>query len=458
MSFLRVCEIAAPMPTPSDTAKHPFLTRPHRTLLGLSFPVLLSLVAEPLTGLADTAFIARLGAVPLAALGVGTMTLSSIFWVFNFLDIGTQTNVSQALGRRDHTLAARMCSLAFLLGIGFGIMLALLGLIAAGPAARFMGGTAEVQQQAIAYIRLRLIGAPAVLATIAAFGTLRGLQDMRTPLWVAVGVNALNIVLDAVLIFGLGPIPPLGISGAALASSASQWLGAVGVGLAIYFRLGLPDRLPISDALKLLKVGGELFMRTGLLTLFLLLATRAATRIGAEAGAAHQAIRQFWVFANLFLDAFAITAQSLVGFFIGSQLIAQARKVASLACLWSLAAGGVLMLVMLFGRQWVAAALVPEAALPLFMSAWLVAAAAQPVSALSFATDGIHWGTGDFRYIRNSVALATGAGIAALLAMDLNRPGGLTWIWAITAFWIVIRAVMGVLRIWPGIGRAPLGK
>jgi hypothetical protein len=76
-------------------------------------PVLLSLVAEPITGLVDTAFIARLGAAPLAALGVGTMALSSIFWIFNFLGIGTQTEISFALGRQDQSQAARMGSLSF---------------------------------------------------------------------------------------------------------------------------------------------------------------------------------------------------------------------------------------------------------------------------------------------------------------------------------------------------------
>jgi MATE family multidrug resistance protein len=279
---------------------------------------------------------------------------------------------------------------------------------------------------------------------------------MRTPLWVAVGVNALNIFLDAVLIFGWGPIPPLGVVGAAAASAASQWLGAFGAGLAVYKRLGLPNRLQMSETKKLLKVGGELFVRTGLLTLFLLLATRAATRIGPEAGAAHQAIRQFWLFANLFLDAFAVTAQSLVGYFSGSRQIEQARKVAYLACVWSLGAGMLLAFAMLLGRSLAAGLLVPDAALALFMPAWLVAAAAQPISALSFVTDGIHWGTGDFRYLSGVVVLATGCGVIALQLLDLSQPGGFTRIWLIIAFWILIRGLFGVLRIWPGIGKAPL--
>ena len=261
---------------------------------------------------------------------------------------------------------------------------------------------------------------------------------------------------NAVLIFGWGPIPALGVVGAAAASAASQWLGAMGAGFAVYRRLGLPDRLQMGEAKKLLKVGGDLFVRTGLLTLFLLLTTRAATRIGPEAGAAHQAIRQFWVFANLFLDAFAVTAQSLVGYFIGSRQVAQARKVAHLACVWSLAAGTLLAVAMLFGRTSAAGLFVPDSALAMFMPAWLVAAAAQPISALSFATDGIHWGTGDFRYLRNVVVLATVCGLTAIQLLDLSQPGNFTQIWLIIAFWILIRGLLGVLRIWPGIGKAPL--
>ena len=73
------------MTKPTDSkAPHPFIRHPHRTILALSTPVLLSLVAEPLTGLVDTAFVAQLGAAPLAALGVGAATLSSVFWSSTF--------------------------------------------------------------------------------------------------------------------------------------------------------------------------------------------------------------------------------------------------------------------------------------------------------------------------------------------------------------------------------------
>jgi MATE family multidrug resistance protein len=436
--------------------EHAFVKFPHRTLIFLSFPVLLSLIAEPVTGLVDTAFIARLGSESLAALGVGTMALSSIFWIFNFLAIGTQTEVAQATGSLSPSRAARMGTLAFGLGLIFGLLLAIIGYPAADPAARLLGATGTIAVQAQGYIRIRLFGAPAVLAIIAAFGSMRGIQDMRTPLLVASGINLLNILLDAVLIYGWGPIPAFGISGAAAASSVSWWAGALMAAIAVRGRLGLPDRIPIGEAKRLLRVGGELFVRTGLLILFLLLATRAATRIGADAGAAHQAIRQVWVFTNLFLDAFAITGQSLVGYFIGSGRVAEARRVAGVVCIWSAATGGALTLIMWYGRNLAIAAFVPQAAVQIFLPAWLVAAAAQPLSALSFATDGIHWGTGDFRYLRNAVAVATGCGAAALMLLDKGRPDALSLIWIITAGWIFVRALFGMIRIWPGVGKSPL--
>jgi MATE family multidrug resistance protein len=80
------------------TAPHPFIQAPHRTFIALSAPLLVSLIAEPLTGLADTAFVARLGAASLAGLGVGAAVLSSVFWVFNFIGIGTQTEVARSAG------------------------------------------------------------------------------------------------------------------------------------------------------------------------------------------------------------------------------------------------------------------------------------------------------------------------------------------------------------------------
>ena len=436
--------------------EHSFASRPHGTLLRLSFPVLISLIAEPLTGLVDTAFVMRLGSGAMTALGVGSILLSSSFWIFNFLGISTQTEVAHATGSGTQGRAAELCGFALVLAAGFGLLMALMGALLAHPAAAAMGASPEVEAPAVVYLRIRLLAAPAVIAMTVCFGALRGLQDMRTPLWIAVSVNLLNIALDAVLIFGWGFIPALGIAGAAWATVVAHWLGVIWALVEVRHRLGKPAALHGRDARRLLVVGGDLFVRTGLLSLFLILTTRAATTIGKEAGSAHHAIRQVWLFTALVLDAFAASAQSLVGYFLGAKHRELARRVARLSCGWSLGTGVALALGMLLLEGPVARWLVPEDARDLFGPAWRAAALAQPLNALSFATDGLHWGTRDFRYLRNAMVLATGVGAAGIWWLDEAADGALTWVWIVTALWITVRAVLGVARIWPGIGRAPL--
>ena len=435
---------------------HPFTKAPHRTVLALSVPVFFSLIAEPLTGLVDTAFVAQLGVVPLAALGVGTAALSSVLWVFNFLGIGTQTEVAQAAGRNNLERAGRITGLALLLSAGAGLILLIVGYGLAPPVARLLGATAELEIDAVLYMRIRLWGAPAVLLFLAAAGALRGLQDMHTPLWIAIGVNAINIGLDALLIFGFGPIPALGIAGAALASVLAQWIGALWATAVIVRRLGWPQQLKWGEAWQLIQIGGDLFVRTGMLMLFMLLTTRIATLISAESGAAHQAIRQVWLFTALGLDALAITAQSLVGYFVGAQQMGAAKRVAWVTSLWGFVLGVLLGLGMWLGEGWAIRLLIPAAAVALFQPAWIVAVLVQPINALAFVTDGIHWGTRDFRFLRNVMMIASITAGGALLLLDESQAGALTWVWIITGGWITMRAALGLLRVWPGIGRAPL--
>jgi len=435
---------------------HPFHDRPHRTLVTLSFPVLFSLLAEPLTGLADTAFVSRLGPVPLAALGVGTIALSSMFWIFNFLGIGSQTEVAQALGRQKGQQAVRITSLALAVAIAIGSALIVAGFPLAGILASLLGGEGAVHADASAYIQLRLLGAPGVLIMMVGFGVLRGMQDMRTPLWIAVAVNVLNIVLDPLLIYGSGPIPALGVAGAGLASSIAQNLGALWVIWELWRRLGLTRHFNLGDATRLLKVGGDLFLRTGLLMLYLLLATRVANQISPEAGAAHQAIRQAYLFSAFIMEAYAITAQSLVGYFLGAGELETARRVARISTLWSLVTGIILTVALVLLTDAIGALLVPPEAMALFIPAWIATAMLQPLSGLAFVTDGIHWGTADFRYLRNGMFFSTIAGVAALLLIDTSQPDALVWVWLTMVAWLGVRSAFGLVRIWPGMMDSPL--
>lgn len=429
-------------------------------MVRLALPVLFSLVAEPLTELADTAFVARMpGSEPVAALGIGTVAFSSIFWAFSFLGVGTQTEVAQSEGGRNHERAVKIVSLACVIGLGIGLFLMLAAMLFLPSIAAVFGAEGMVNDLACEYMFWRLLGAPAVLLSLACFGGLRGVQDMKTPLYVAVAVNILNVVLDWLLIFGAGPLPTMGVAGAAIASTISQWVGAVWCLLAVRSRLGLTIHVRGAGMGRLMKVGGDLFVRTGAVLVFLALCTRVSNRVGPDEGAAYQAIRQFFIFSALFLDAFAITGQSLVGYFLGANDRNQARRVARAVCLWSFGTGVALCAFMLAGKDWIAWLLVPPAAIGVFGPGWLVVAFSQPIGSLSFATDGIHWGTGDFRYLRNVMLIASIVGGACVLAVELWRPQPvLVYIWLATALWTFVRAGFGLVRVWPGIGRAPLAE
>ncbi|THB81128.1 MAG: MATE family efflux transporter [Desulfobacteraceae bacterium] len=421
----------------------------------MALPLLLSLIAEPLTGLIDTAFISRLGATQLAAVGVGTTALTSIFWAFNFLGVGTQTETAKAFGAKESVRVRQISSLAVALSLTIGFCLVILVFPFSSRIMSLMGASEEIHTLSVTYFKIRAVGAPAILITFAAFGVLRGLQDMKTPFIIAVSINVMNIVLDALLIFGAGPVPGFGVAGAAWASTISQWAGALWAVLRVHSNVRMTVDIHMADAAKLLRIGGDLFVRTGMLTLFLLLTTRKATMIGPEAGAAHQALRQFWVFTALFLDACAIAGQSLIGFFVGTGWVDQVRRVARVVCGWSLGIGMSLSIIMIAGQRGVEALLVPPSAREVFGSAWLVMCIFQPLNALAFGTDGIHWGTGDFRFLRNVVLLASLTSIGALALQGRFLPDTLTWIWIITGWWMSVRALFGILRIWPGLGNSP---
>lgn len=433
-----------------------FLQKPVKGFLFLWFPVLFSMIAEPLTGLVDTAFVAQLGSESLAALGIGTVVVTGALGLFNFLSVGSQTEISQSSGKGNLQQGRQLASQALTIGALIGSILLVLALFFAPSLASLMGGVEKVSEHASTYIQIRAFAAPAVLITMTSFGILYGLACMKTPLYIALTVNILNLILDPLLIFGYGPFPELGIAGAALASTISQWIGAGLCAYKILQSLGFTPGFRKEDIVKLLGIAKNLLLRSLSLILFLLLSTKIANQFGTESGAAHQAIRQVWIFSALFLDAAAVTAQSLIGYYYGSGDIVRSKQVARLVCLGSLGLGFLLMATMILGTSIFASLLVPDDAYSIFYPAWIVSSIVQPIAAIAYVTDGIHWGTGDFKYLKNAVIFATLCGIGALTTVGSLGIGNLTTIWYFMALWIAIRALFGFLRIWPGIGHSPL--
>src|SRR5690606_41975355 len=99
-----------------------------------------------------------------------------------------------------------------------------------------------------------------------------------------------------------------------------------------------------------------------------------------------------------------------------------------------------------------------ERAVAVFMPAWIIASLSQPISAVAFVTDGIHWGTGDYPYMRNGMIISTIIAGVMLYLINPNAENAFTLVWLAMVLWILIRAIVGIIRVYPGIGNAPIGN
>ncbi|HEY5013820.1 MAG TPA: MATE family efflux transporter [Acidimicrobiia bacterium] len=417
-------------------------------ILRLALPAFGALAAEPLYVLADTAIVGHLGTRPLAGLAVAGTLLSVAFGIFNFLAYATTAAVARRIGAGDRAKAAEQGIDSIWLAVGLGIVLTGVGLVIGPGVVRAMGASARIRPAALTYLRISLLGAPAVLVALAGTGYLRGCQDTRTPLVIQVAANVGNLALEMLLVFGLH----LGIAGSAWGTVVAQ-LGAAGAYVAIVRRAARaehasmrPDRAGIRAAAI---VGSNLVVRTGALLTAFLVSTSVASRIGDAQVAAHEIAFQIWNFLALSLDAVAIAGQAIVGRSLGAGDRTGTRAAARRMIEWGVIAGlvlgaGVALASPALARVFSHDATVRHNALPIL---WIVAAM-QPMNGVVFVLDGVLIGAGEARYLALAMLAATAIFVPAAAAVDALG-GGLIALWGALTLWMVARLV--------GMGRRYLG-
>ena len=411
-----------------------------REILALAIPALGALAIDPLLTLADTAFVARLGTVDLAALGVDTAILGFAFFAFNFLAYVVTPLVARALGRGRVDEARRWVGDALLLAIVLGLLVAVVLEVTAPLLVDLMGAGPGVADPAVSYLRIRALATPAVLIVTAGHGAFRGHKDTRTPLKVALGVNLLNLVLDPLLIFVFG----WGLEGAAIATVIAQYMGAVWFlrlivvgGMASRPR-GLKASLP--SLLDLGRNGALLTMRSGLLLASLTVAASVATRLGPEEIAAHQLVAQVFLLSALLADSFAIAAQAMVGDTVARGDLGALNTLNLRLVRWGVIAGLILMVAVGIGRFGLDPLASDETVADLAVGAGGVVALAEPVAAVLFVADGIFLGL----LALGTVVVSTGAGGLVAVALMLWTPLGDTvaGIWWALAVMLVVRGLV----------------
>jgi putative MATE family efflux protein len=416
-----------------------------REIWRLAVPAFAALVAEPLFLLADSAIVGHLGTPQLAGLGVAGAILSSLLGLFVFLAYGTTSSVARALGAGDrrHALAQGIDGLW--LALGLGLVVAVLGVTSAPALVDLFDPSEQVARHAVSYLRVASLGLPAMFVVFASTGVLRGLQDTRTPLVVAVAANIANIGLNVLLVYGLR----LGIAGSALGTvlaqvAAAGWLTAVVVRGARRYGAPLTPDLPGIRAAG--RTGAPLVVRTLTLRAALLITTYVATSQGEVSIAAHQIAFTVWTFLVFALDALAIAAQAMTGRYLGAADVAGARRVTRRLMGWG-AASGVAFGVVLAGLSTVLGGLFtsdPEVRRAL-AAVLIVAAVQQPVSGVVFVLDGVLIGAGDGVYLAWAGVLTLV--VYAPLAIAVQAAGGgLVWLWWAFGAFMLTRLVTLVLR------------
>jgi putative MATE family efflux protein len=213
----------------------------NRAILLLAIPMVLEMVLESLFAVVDVFFVGRLGADAVATVGLTESLLSLIFAVAIGLSMSTTAMVARRIGEKDPEDASVAGVQAVILGLGVSLVVGLPCFIFAPKLLQLMGASPEIVSTGSGYARIALGGSGAVLMLFLNNAIFRGAGDaaiaMRL-LWVS---NIINLVLDPCLIFGLGPFPRMGVTGAALATFTGRSIGV----LYQFYRLGKgTERLP----------------------------------------------------------------------------------------------------------------------------------------------------------------------------------------------------------------------
>lgn len=323
----------------------------NRRILRLAIPSIISNITVPLLGLVDVTIVGHLGATAyIGAIAVGGMLFNILYWNFGFLRMGTSGLTSQAYGRKDASGEVRILVQA----LSVGLISALGILIGQYPVERLafylLDTSAEVEKYAVAYFRVCIWGAPAVLTMYGFKGWFIGMQNSRFPMFIAIAVNVINILGSLCFVYVLG----MKVEGVALGTVVAEYSG-LGIALVLWmkyygklrFRIALRNSLQFSAMRRFFAVNRDIFLRT----LCLIAVTTFFTSTGARQGdvvlAVNTLLMQLFTLFSYIMDGFAYAGEALAGRYVGACNLKQLRH--AVRNLFGWGAGLSLLFTLLYG-------------------------------------------------------------------------------------------------------------
>ncbi len=291
----------------------------NREISAIAGPAIISNITTPLLAMIDVAIVGHIGsAVYIAAIAIGASMFNMLYWLFGFLRMGSSGMTAIAYGSGN----TRATSTLFYRSLAVGVVVGCLLLALSDPIAevllRFMDPDTDTLPEARRYFMIAISGAPATLGTFALSGWFLGMQDSRTPMWMALLTNVVNIAASLTLVFGCG----LKIEGVAIGSAIAQWSGFI-FGLTRALRHYRPQRPSLrevahpSELRRFFSINADIFLRTLCLVAVTVWFTRSGSRQGVDILAANAILMQLFMFFSYFMDGFAYAGEALAGKYAG---------------------------------------------------------------------------------------------------------------------------------------------
>ena len=392
-----------------------------RNLLLFSLPILAGNIAQSLNGSVNAIWVGRfLGEAALTA----TANANNImfFLIGSVFGIGMAATIliGQAMGGRDIAQARRVMGTSATFFIGLSVVIAIAGWFLSHPLLAAMGTPAASLPLAEAYLKVIFLAMPTLYAFAFLSSALRGVGDARTPFRFLLVSVALDIVLNPLLIFGMGPLPELGIAGAAWATLVAQTLSLAG--LLLYMRhkrhvlwLGRKDMALFNVDLAILKAlvvkGVPMGLQMVLISLSMIMLMTMVNQYGTDTAAAYGASLQLWTYVQMPAMAIGAACSSMAAQNVGAKLWGRVRATARQGVLFNFLMTGVLIAPLILLDRYTLALFLPQGSAALEAARHL-----NHIAVWSFLFFGVS-------FVISGVVRSTGAVLAPLVILAASLWG-----------------------------------
>jgi MATE family multidrug resistance protein len=383
----------------------------HRQIWQLAWPMIISNISVPLLGIVDTAILGHLQqATHLGAVALGSSVLAFVYWGFGFLRMGTTGLVAQATGSEQTQSSTDILQKSMLLALLAALVVLLFHSFIFQFTLQLMAVENELRNLAYNYCAIRIYSAPAVLLSYVLIGWFIGQQNTRIPLLIVLITNFLNILLDCILILGLG----MKSEGAALATLLSEYAGFLVALWVLHkhynFFASLKNYYHLCEFeryLKLLAINRHLFVRTICLLFCLAFFTAQGAQQGENILAANSILMQLIMLSAFGLDAFAHAVEAICGKAIGAKNLPLFFRIIRASILWSLSTALLFTLFFIVFKVQLITLFTDISAVRLYIDeyyGWLILLPL--VTVWSYLFDGIFVGATQSQGMQNSMLLS----------------------------------------------------